>query len=221
MASTSQTSRPSHNDGSLRDLPAPADQVWPTESHMLVVDLEATCWNGPKPQGQYNEIIEIGWALINLEANPPTIEQNGTYLVKPTRSKVSDFCTELTTITAQLLDEEGMTLKEAYDKLQEEVDSKSYSWGSWGDYDRNMIDRQRRPFGLESPFSSTHYNIKNLYKELYPNRPGGYGMNTAFTAALDKPIEGTHHRGGDDARNIAEILGHLIVKKRNQASTSA
>ncbi|PVG02988.1 hypothetical protein CPB86DRAFT_779865 [Serendipita vermifera] len=127
MASTSHTSRTPRKYQTRRD--APADQVWPTESHMLVVDLEATCWNGPKPPGEDNEIIEIGWALINLKANPPTIEQNGTYLVKPTRSKVSDFCTELTTITPQLLDEEGMTLKEAYDKLREEVDSKSYSWG--------------------------------------------------------------------------------------------
>jgi inhibitor of KinA sporulation pathway (predicted exonuclease) len=66
-----------------------------------------------------------------------------------------------------------------------------------------MISRQRKPFGLESPFSSTHYNIKNLFKEMYPDHRGGFGMNVAFRAALGKPIEGTHHRGGDDARNIA------------------
>jgi hypothetical protein len=129
-ASTNRTPGHSHQNFRHRSRqPAPENQVWPTESHILVVDLEATCWaTGNPPQGQYNEIIEIGWALLNLEARPPTIEQNGTYLVKPIRSEVSTFCTELTTITPQLLDAEGMTLEEAYNKLQEEHDSKSYSW---------------------------------------------------------------------------------------------
>jgi inhibitor of KinA sporulation pathway (predicted exonuclease) len=130
MASTNPTPGHSRQDFQRRpEQPAPANQVWPTESHIMVVDLEATCWETHNPPtGQYKEIIEIGWALINLEASPPTIEQNGTYLVKPTRSKVSAFCTELTSITPRLLNQEGMTLKEAYDKLQEENKSKSYSW---------------------------------------------------------------------------------------------
>lgn len=74
---------------------------------------------------------------------------------------------------------------------------------SWGDYDRNMIDRQCKAFGLTSPFSTTHYNIKGVFKSLYPRMSKGYGMNNAYVATIGRSIEGTHHRGGDDARNIA------------------
>jgi inhibitor of KinA sporulation pathway (predicted exonuclease) len=33
-------------------------------------------------------------------------------------------------------------------------------------------------------------------------------------AVLGLPLEGTHHRGGDDAWNIAAILGHLLARAR-------
>lgn len=56
---------------------------------------------------------------------------------------------------------------------------------------------------MESPFSTTHYNIKDLCKELYPKLNGGYGMKNAIQRVVKRPIEGTHHRGGDDAKNIA------------------
>lgn len=94
-----------------------------------MVDLEATCWNTPKPpRGEKHEIIEIGWALLDTETNPPSTVRAGTYLVKPVRSTVSDFCTELTTITPELLQVEGMSLKEAFGRLVEEVDSHKYVW---------------------------------------------------------------------------------------------
>jgi len=104
---------------------------WPTTSPLLVVDLEATCWNThtrAPPPGQRHEIIEIGWALLDTKVEPPTITRAGTYLVKPVRSTVSDFCTGLTTITPELLEAEGMTLKEAYERLIGEVDSPKYVW---------------------------------------------------------------------------------------------
>lgn len=32
---------------------------------------------------------------------------------------------------------------------------------------------------------------------------------------LKLPLEGTHHRGGDDAWNIATILSRLVLQRRN------
>lgn len=105
---------------------------WPSESEstILVVDLEATCWESPaeKPQGEANEIIEIGWALVDLKQNPPVTIRDGTVLVKPTRSNVSKFCTQLTTITAELLEAEGVSLKEAFQTLVTELQSNKLVW---------------------------------------------------------------------------------------------
>jgi inhibitor of KinA sporulation pathway (predicted exonuclease) len=79
-----------------------------------------------------------------------------------------------------------------------------------------MIDRQCRAFGLTSPFSTTHYNIKDLFKSLYPGMAKGYGMKNAYVATIGRDIEGTHHRGGDDARNIAQVLEFDIVSSSNR-----
>lgn len=104
---------------------------WPTTSPILVVDLEATCWKTRPnpPPGQSHEIIEIGWAILDTESDPPTITSNGTFLVKPVRSIVSEFCTELTTITPELLEAEGMTLEEAFRRLINDVHAGDYAWG--------------------------------------------------------------------------------------------
>ena len=64
---------------------------------IIVLDIEATCWEGEIPRGQENEIIEVGLCLLE----PKTGERSAkaSYLVRPERSKVSEFCTRLTTLT--------------------------------------------------------------------------------------------------------------------------
>ncbi|KAG8831586.1 hypothetical protein FRC17_002902 [Serendipita sp. 399] len=217
MASTSSSSS---RRGPVSNRRAPFARNWPTESELLVVDLEATCWENKsdRPPGQFNEIIEIGWALVNLETKETT--RTGTVLVKPVRSTISAFCTQLTTITAELLEEEGVTLEEAFDTLVNDLKSNTYSWGSWGDYDRNMIQQQCRIFNLKSPFSTTHYNVKNLFKEVYPDL-GGYGMAGVWKKVMrGRRLEGTHHRGGDDAKNISSLLLQALAEKEKRATAS-
>ncbi|KIM28431.1 hypothetical protein M408DRAFT_16340 [Serendipita vermifera MAFF 305830] len=191
----------------------------PRRSPVLVVDLEATCWDTHPPQGQVHEIIEIGWALLDTDANPPRITRNGTYLVKPVRSTVSPFCTRLTTITPELVETEGIALEDAFRRLVAEVNSRDYEWSSWGDYDRDMIARQCQAFGLESPFSSRHYDIKALCRSVYPNIRGTNGMANMYRTIVRRPMMGTPHRGGDDARNTAEIFGRLLAGAKGAKRT--
>jgi inhibitor of KinA sporulation pathway (predicted exonuclease) len=190
--------------------------VLPTTETVLVVDLEATCWesNGTKPADERHEIIEVGWAMLDVPSN--TLVRTGTILVKPIHSRVSEFCTQLTTITQEMVDAEGVTLKEAFDLLVGELGSKSVSWASYGEYDKNMVRRQCRFFGLEYPFGETHTNVKTLFKELYRGHRGNYGMTSAYQAMFGTPSAGTHHRGGDDARNIAVMLGALLKVRRDK-----
>ena len=193
-----------------------APLVLPTTEKVLVIDLEATCWesNAAKPANEQNEIIEVGWALLDVASN--SLVRTGTILVKPIHSRVSPFCTQLTTITQELVDTEGVTLKEAFDFLVDELGSKDVSWASYGEYDKNMVRRQCGVFGLRYPFGGTHTNVKMLFKELYKGHRGNYGMATAYTAVFGKAIEGTHHRGGDDARNIGVMLGALLKMMRDE-----
>ena len=63
---------------------------------ILVIDLESTCWDGPPPEGQVSEIIEIGVVTLDVAALQRVDKQS--ILIKPTKSEISAFCTQLTTL---------------------------------------------------------------------------------------------------------------------------
>lgn len=179
---------------------------------VLVVDIEATCWDGPNPEGQENEIIEVGIALVDLTAM--TVGECTSILVRPERSEVSPFCTELTTLTAEQLSK-GITFKDACKQLRKEFLSQQRVWASWGDYDRNQFQRQSASFGVGYPFGTSHINLKTMYAVMH-----GLPRELGMPGALEReglPLEGTHHRGVDDARNIARIFCRMLESfRKNQ-----
>ena len=83
--------------------------------HILVIDLEATCWDGPPPPGEVSEIIEIGVCPLELATGRRLGKRS--LLIKPTRSRVSEFCTRLTTLTPEQV-ATGITCTEACEILR-------------------------------------------------------------------------------------------------------
>ncbi|GEN67129.1 3'-5' exonuclease [Chryseobacterium rhizosphaerae] len=124
-----------------------------TTENILIVDLEATCWDNRPPRGQESEIIEIGVCIMNAKTGK--ISKNEGILVKPQYSKVSPFCTELTTLTQNMLDNEGIMLEDAFDILRAEYDSEELTWASYGNYDLNMLKDQAQRFYLDYPMEMT------------------------------------------------------------------
>lgn len=177
--------------------------------NIIIIDLEATCWNGKIPEGQVNEIIEIGICVLDTATG--AISKNKGILVNPERSKVSPFCTELTTITQALLDDEGVLFTQACTELRDAYQAKNYTWASYGAYDLNMMKKQCKFRGVEYPLSQEHINVKELF---FKTKGLGkkVGMNGALQI-LNMELEGTHHRGVDDARNIAKILDWCLKHK--------
>jgi inhibitor of KinA sporulation pathway (predicted exonuclease) len=134
-------------------------------------------------------------------------------LVRPERSTVSDYCTQLTTLTQEEL-EGGMSLAETCRLLQEKYRSGERTWASFGDYDRRQMQKECQARGIPYPFGRTHINVKNLFA-LVHNLPKEMPLDKAM-AHMGFPLEGTHHRGGDDAWNIARLLGHLLLMARGE-----
>lgn len=172
-----------------------------------VVDVEATCWDGPVPPGEVDEIIEIGLTVVDLEAR----ERVGRHriLVRPQRSAVSAFCTELTGLT-QAEVETGLPFADACALLAAEHGAGARAWASWGDYDRKQFTRQCRDNGVVYPFglAERHTNAKAVFTDAHGlrRRPG---MAQALRLA-GLPLEGRHHRGEDDAWNIAALVLGLV-----------
>ncbi|MFD3594211.1 exonuclease domain-containing protein [Nocardia sp. NPDC058640] len=170
-----------------------------------VVDVEATCWTGDPPPGQTNEIIEIGITVVDL-ATRTRLSKHGI-IVRPTRSTVSEFCTELTTLTQQQVDQ-GIDFAQACRLLTTEFAARDRPWASWGDYDRNQFRTQCAATGVDYPFGPDHTNAKLVFTESHAlrRRPG---MDKALKLA-ELPLDGTHHRGEDDAWNIAALVVNVL-----------
>ncbi|WP_406055171.1 exonuclease domain-containing protein [Streptomyces sp. NBC_01077] len=169
-----------------------------------IVDVEATCWEGERPPGAVSEIIEIGLTVVDLGAGERVSRHR--ILVRPVRSKVSAFCTELTGLTQAEVDT-GLDFAAACRLLATTYEAGVRPWASWGDYDRNQFTRQCRATDTAYPFGRHHTNAKAVFTEAYrlPKRPG---MARALELA-GLPLEGRHHRGEDDAWNIAALVLRL------------
>jgi len=174
---------------------------------LIVIDIECTCWDGPIPPGEENEIIEIG--VCRLRSSNWERYDKRSILVKPERSTVSPFCTALTTLTPEQV-EAGVSFAQACALLEKEYKTRQRIWASYGDYDRQMFERQCAARGVAYPFSATHLNIKTLFTLLRGMRHD-VGMAQALQL-LELPLEGTHHRGDDDAWNTALVLAKILAR---------
>ncbi len=92
--------------------------------------------------------------------------------------------------------------------LRAEFRSDRRVWASYGDYDRKMFERQCAAFGVKYPFGPRHVNVKTLFA-LAHALPREVGMAEAVRVSGQK-LDGTHHRGHDDAYNIAGLLTGLL-----------
>ncbi len=178
-------------------------------SRILVIDLEATCWQGTPPPGEESEVIEIGNAVLHV--GDLRVEPGPEILVQPIRSSVSLFCRELTSLTQEMLQERGLTFPRAIEALEEAHGKlRATVWASYGGYDRKMLLAECERFGLDFPLSDTHLNVKRLVALI-----AGWTRETGMMKAmrrlgLEATPNGRHHRGGDDALEIARMLGRAM-----------
>ena len=178
--------------------------------YILVVDVESTCWEGPPPEGQTSEIIEIG--ICSVEVKTLRRLEKRSFLVKPVRSQISDFCTNLTGLTTPMFDD-AISFPVALHALKKEYQSKDRPWASWGDYDRRQFERQCAESQLGFPFGPTHLNVKTLFATA-AGLDHELGLDGAYQR-LGLKMEGRHHRGDDDAWNIAAVLALLMEHMRH------
>lgn len=187
---------------------------------LLVIDLEATCWDGPDSQEQIGtsvyqktqEIIECGIACISMrdkDKYEPKIIETRSIFVKPTIHPIlSDYCTKLTGITQEQIDYAG-----SFQIFCEEITKyQSWFWASWGSWDRNIMDSNCKKFTIPNPLNRKHLDIKLLYSIITGFEVSG--LNDALIG-LNMEFVGIQHSGKDDAMNTARILIKLISTTRN------
>lgn len=80
-------------------------------------------------------------------------------------------------------------------------------------YDRRQFERVCKEQGVGYPFGPSHQNVKSLFATA-TGISHEVGLDGAFER-LGLEMEGTHHRGDDDAWNIARVLCRLLKAIRS------
>ena len=173
----------------------------------IIVDLEATCWRDARDRARM-EIIEIG--AVRIPSAPGDEFQR---FVRPVEEPIlSDFCRELTSI-AQADVDAADTFPTVIGEFIDWIGREPFTLCSWGAYDLNQLrlDCRRHEIPLPPTFER-HINLKQEFGRKFDVRPPG--MSAALKIAGMR-LEGTHHRGIDDARNIAR-LAELILPRSSE-----
>ena len=173
----------------------------------LIVDLEATCSSDGSVPRQRMEIIEIGAVMVN--AQTLIVESEFQSFVRPIlHPQLTDFCQQLTSI-AQLDVDNAPLFPKALRQFQDWVyPFGDYLFCSWGDYDKNQFKQDCALHKVGYPFPSGHLNLKKAFAATLQLKKK-LGLAQALDL-LKLPLEGTHHRGIDDARNMARIVQKVM-----------
>lgn len=185
-----------------------------TPRDVLVIDFEATCWadgdtTAPQtpPGWRYrNEIIEIGAVL--LDGHTLAIKDEFQSFVKPRYYPVlSEFCRQLTHIGQAEVDNAPCLHRVLWafaDHFHLRADDHDPVFASWGAYDKKQLDDDCQKCNIPNPFAPhNHLNLKMAVSRALGLKRAGLQRTLD---KLDLQFEGTHHRGIDDARNIARIV---------------
>ena len=187
----------------------------------LVVDIEATCDEGKRTFPD-QEVIEIGGVLLDSEFN----EMHRFHsFVRPTTCPVlSDYCKDLTGITQANVDQSFM-FREVWPKFvgfATRIPNPVFC--SWSRFDWNLLskecERSNMWFAFQGRFDDERSNMwfafQGRFDDLSKRFTKRYGRRKGHRGAMKimgiKP-EGSHHRGLDDALNIAKMCPVLFSGK--------
>ena len=173
----------------------------------LIFDLEATCWKD-QHEPQQMETIEIG--AVELDENGVIQSEFGCFVRPIVHPQLSEFCRNLTSIEQSDVDgAEVFSLAFAHFVEWAQGDNSELTLVSWGDFDPRQLqlDCARSKVQYSALFAR-HVNIKRRFAESHNIKP--VGMARALKM-LELPMAGTHHRGIDDARNIAAIAQTMLA----------
>lgn len=169
----------------------------------VVFDLEATCWEERIVRYDQMETIEIGAVLVNADFE---VVSCFSEFIKPLKHpKLSAFCKNLTKI-----DQEDVAaaagFAEVVERFKEWFDAgkSDYALCSWGKYDRKQLASDCALHRLDAEWVDAHVNLRKQYAKFMMLKRA-IGMERALIEEGFQ-LEGEHHRGIDDAKNIAKIF---------------
>lgn len=171
---------------------------------MLIIDLEATCDEGDGIPADQMEIIEIGAVWATAEGKVLDEFQS---LVRPVvRPQLTPFCRQLVCIDQVEVDGADLfpTVAARLASFAQLHRDGEMTWGSWGQFDAKQLTRDCERHGAVHPLQGfNHVNLKRRFAKARKIKEAGMARALQMVGLA---LDGAHHRGLDDARNIAKLL---------------
>lgn len=179
--------------------------------HLLILDFEATCTETNEFPSCEMEIIEFPIIVLCLETNT-IIDEFHRYVKPKKHPKLTTFCKDLTGITQEMVDKSSSfsnVLSEAETFISRYPNSKFVTCGDWDL--KTMLPNQLKISNIEATNSfMSWYNIKTEFRKCYDNNlKPNVGM-PVMLSYLNLELDGRHHSGIDDSRNITKIVQRMI-----------
>ncbi|MEL6133298.1 MAG: 3'-5' exonuclease [Bacteroidota bacterium] len=168
----------------------------------IIFDLEATCWKKREMRGP-QEVIEVGAVMVDKKGE---IIDEYEQMVRPKIHPIlSYFCTELTTITQEMVDDAPYFF-EVIPHFQDWIGiaHHPYCLCSWGFFDKKLLLSQSQRYGMDTQWLDTHISLKHQYP-LLRGLTDPIGLKHVLKMEGFE-LTGHHHRGIDDARNTTKIF---------------
>jgi len=153
--------------------------------YLLILDFEAQCSNTEKLKVQ--EIIEFPIILYDIKQRTITNIFFHHYIRPEEFPIISQFCTELTGITQEIVDN-GIFLKDALDKFDEFLNENKlgplrFTFVTCGDWDLQQCLRKEAKFKKISlkDYFKNWINVKKVFYDYQ-----GFKENLGMTTMLDK-----------------------------------
>ena len=176
--------------------------------HFLVIDLEATCCDDDSFPRMDMEIVEIGAVMVCPSTHQP-LHEFQTFIRPVLNPILTDFCRNLTNISQAQID----SAPSFADGLASFMDWANgfapFVFCSWGDYDRTQFESDCSQHEVVYPFGHRHINLKAEFASANGRRKK-LGVRAALRS-VGLTFSGAHHRGIDDALNIARLIPYIFA----------
>jgi len=196
--------------------------------YLAILDFEATC-DEDRKFGP-SEIIEFPIVLVDTQSLK-IVKIFHAYIIPTINPILTPFCTQLTGITQEMVSSKAGA--KSFDEVWTQVlqflkdnqltasdqvpyDQNPFCFVTCGDWDlKTMLPTQFNGLGwdktkIPAPFRKW-INIKALFNSFYKtNKKTSIRGMTDMLTRLGLPLEGRHHSGIDDSRNISAIAIKML-----------
>ena len=172
----------------------------------IILDLEATCWQG-NAMSRNPEIIEIGAYRVN--GYREWIDQFQAFIKPVQHPRLSSYCTELTGITQEQVGK-AKSFEHVFPLFEDwfyHLDG-PHLMCTWGGMDMELIHAESSRHDVDDMFLPPCINLKEQYAMMH-RLPKEVGLIKALEYA-EIDFEGSHHRALDDAYNTAKLFLHYL-----------